>query len=328
MKSYLKNSGTNYKNLKEWIGVYKPFLKHAFSETDVNWDADPYQDPDSKMTNSEEFYKTLKTFLKAQEKSFQEKKLLTGNFVYTFDILSHPYIKVEEVDKDGNHQPLFYLKSDQFGFSAPSQEKNHPYDSYIEKSENKNNAITNVAKWIYESRTIGGSFLWPLEVNSDEKPIDNPPYNIARGGSCKRGTYIEDRVDLTLLEIKTVLEGAKEKCILANYINKNKNLERWLNHFKVEKSSESPFTTYVDFFCFNAFVIEDKQEGRKEYKIRNIITSDFYKTIKGVYGKKDIYNKKKPLEIDKMEKMLNTVNCLIKERTEDMENILKTEGLQ
>ena len=73
MYSYIKKTKERYLDIEEWNKDYIQFLKHALSETDVNWNADPYQDPDSKMTNSEEFYKTLTFFLNAQEETFQKK---------------------------------------------------------------------------------------------------------------------------------------------------------------------------------------------------------------------------------------------------------------
>lgn len=332
MNSYLKKDGTYYKNLKEWNDDYIPFLKHVFSkpEKDVSWYADPYNDPDSKKTNSEEFYRTMTIFLNAQEKSFQEKNLLTGEFVYAFDKLSSPYIEVKEIGKD---EPSFYLKSDQFGFSAPSEEKSHPYDTYILQSilngKNIDNAIENVARWVYESRTIGGSFLWPLEVDQEGKFIESPSYNMTRGGSCKGGTNIEDRVDLTLLEIMMVLEERKnDKVILNTYYEKN--MKKWLNHFKT-------FDIYASFFCFDGiFSNACAKEKIKEKGLINIIDSDIEKNdyielLEEDIGKRRIYeihrqnnqNVGKSLpDNEQLKKMLNNVNLLIEKRTERMEEII------
>lgn len=333
MNSYLKKDGTYYKNLKEWNDDYIPFLKHVFSETekDVYWRADPYNDPDSKKTKSEEFYRTMTIFLNAQEKSFQEKNLLTGKFIYSFDILSYPYIEVKEADEEEKHSPLFYLKSDQFGFSAPSEEKSHPYDTYILQSilngKNIDNAIENVARWVYESRTIGGSFLWPLEVDQEGKFIESPSYNTTRGGSCKGGTNIEDRVDLTLLEIMMVLEERKnDKVILNTYYEKN--MKKWLNHFKT-------FDIYASFFCFDGiFSNACAKEKIKEKGLINIIDSDIEKNdyielLEEDIGERKIYevhrgpNKSELLlSYEELEKMLKNVNLLINKRTEKMENII------
>lgn len=58
-----------------------------------------------------------------------------------------------------------------------------------------------LANYVYKTRTLGGSFLWPKSLCST--------YNKSRGIR----NYIEDRVDLTLLEIKHIYEIRKwENC--------------------------------------------------------------------------------------------------------------------
>lgn len=252
--------------------------------------------------------------------------MLTGKFIYSFDISSYPYIKVEEADEEGKHSHLFYLKPDQFGFSAPSKNKNHPYDTYILKSEVKGDAIKDVGKWVYKSRTIGGSFLWPLEVDQKGKPIDNIQYNLRRGGSCKGGAYIEDRVDLTLLEIMMVLEDRKDvKVILDKYYDKN--MRKWLNHFK-------SFDIYTSFFCFDESflrVFAKEEKGLINIIDSNIEENNYIELLEEDIGIKRIYeihrqNKqnvgKLRLNNEQLKTMLNNVNLLIEKRTERMEEII------
>ena len=63
------------------------------------------------------------------------------------------------------------------------------------KSENDQaKAAEFLTKYVYTTRTLGGSFLWPESWHRD--------YNMGRGNR----SYIEDRVDLTLLEIKHYFE--------------------------------------------------------------------------------------------------------------------------
>lgn len=323
MKSYLKKSrvdDTYYENLKDWNSVYIPFLNDFFIDAKVDWDREPYKDPDSIETGAEEFYKAMTFFLQAQEAS--HRNLLNGHFKYEFDF---PYIKVEkETNTEGEYEHLFYLKSDQFGFSRPSKDKSHPYDTYIEKSKNKKNAIENVSRWIYESRTIGGAFLWPLEVNQKGELNNNPPYNINRGGSCKKGNYIEDRVDLTLLEIMMVLEGKQnDKVILKKASGNDTNMKKWLNHF-------TSFDVYASFFCFDKFFCL-KEKGIKKGLI-NIIASDieqknYIELSEEDIGKKGIYEpqKLKFKHVSEFERILKNVNLLIKKRTEEMEKIIRLE---
>lgn len=340
MESYLKKSIKDekyYNSIEEWEKVYRPFLMQLYKIDKIaDQYKDPYRDPDSYYTNAKKFYRDMATFLNKREEEFHNHNRLNGKFKYSYD-KDEKFIKVVE-----DEVTLFYLKTDQFGFSAPSEEQSHPYDTYItkiiEQSNDQNkekeieDAIKDVAKWVYESRTIGGAFLWALEDNysgsSDKpKPQHDFQYNRIRGGSEKGGSYIEDRVDLTLLEIKAVLETEKNNCLLANQYKNKKNMQRWLNHFK--KEGYSAFETYVEFFCFNDFV-------DKEYNIINIISSNLnvkrndesnviYKSIdEKVYGKKEIYaGGKVLLEIDVMKKMLNNVNWLINMRTMNMKEIIK-----
>ena len=70
---------------------------------------------------------------------------------------------------------------------------------YLEMQKNKSDKDTDavaefLANYVYTTRTLGGSFLWPETLWKD--------YNKSRGN----GNYIEDRVDLTLLEIKHYFE--------------------------------------------------------------------------------------------------------------------------
>lgn len=331
MGSYLKKSIKDekyYNSIEEWKEVYKPFLRQLYNNDKIAGQyKDPYRDPDSYYTNAKKFYRDMATFLNKSEVKLKDK--LNGEFVYSYDE-DEKFIKVVE-----GEETLFYLKTDQLGFSAPSEKRSHPYDTYIKiikqsNDENKEkaieNAIEDVAKWVYESRTIGGAFLWALEDNysgsSDKpKPQHDFQYNRIRGGSEKGGSYIEDRVDLTLLEIKTVLE-TENNCLLANQYKYKKNMQRWLNHFK--KEGYSAFETYVEFFCFDAFVYEKSN-------IINILSLDLkeseissskktYKSIDEIYGKKEIYGEEGVQhKIDDMKKMLNNVNWLINERTAKIE---------
>lgn len=134
------------------------------------------------------FFYDLVKFLYERESALG--KGLQGSFKYKF--VESEGIKVSGTDKENKVFTPFYLRSDQLGFSAPSNEKSHPYDLFIMKSEDKDKAIDQVMEWIAVSRTIGGSFLWPQPFYK--------PYNIMRGGkfTSKKQFYIQDRVDLTL----------------------------------------------------------------------------------------------------------------------------------
>ena len=305
--SYLKNN-EKYWEEGEWIEKYSDFLCYAFNEENVNWYMDPYTDPDSINTNCTALYQDITTFLNLKEEELNGK--LKEKFVYVYEPLESPYIQVKT---DQTDDILFYLKTDQFGFSAPSEEKSHPYDSYILLDKDRKQRcirIHNVAKWIFDSRSLGGCFVWPLEKNKN-----NFVYNTSRGGSKKTrgGSYIQDRVDLTLLELKYVIERGDleqsfyDKLILGNHVEGN--MKTWLDHFN------GKFKNYVDFFCFDDFV-----DGTE---IINIL-DDSCLSQENI-SVKQIYSDGKCIINDEMlEKMLIKLDKMIVQRSQKMECIVNS----
>lgn len=230
-KTYILNKNEEIYKYDEWMKNYVSFLKLFYGHKKCS---NIYNDPD--YTWHTTFYEDLEKFLNARE----DKMDLDEKWSYKFDCNSDG-IKV--IDK--NNRWLFTIFSDQFGFSAPNKYRNHPYDVYAEVSDNEEKSLENIADYVYYTRTIGGSFLWPIDGGKG--------YNKARGGTRNYNSkkpydhYIEDRVDLTLLEIKKYYEG-KDDIILNNYMSDN--MDKWLKHFK-------DFNHYVDFFIFNSFVDKD-----------------------------------------------------------------------
>ena len=213
------------------------------------------------------------------------------------------------------------LVSDQFGFSAPKILLTHPYDVYLQKckqkGQDKDLAIENVIRWIMISRTIGGSFLWPDDIWKT--------YNMQRGGR----SYIQDRVDLTLLEIKHYLDnkGNVEKDILK--VKDKSHGQKWLADF-------SSFKEYVDYFFLNPFVDE-----KKDYMPYDIVHSDMghglFKTVQDEkiqeYKKERRWTSKYlqensiiKLEPADLERMFNNVSKMIEERSKNMEDKINSKN--
>ena len=100
-----------------------------------------YCDPDTtyKKSLDNHFFERLVTFLNEQEDHFSKEKdldkkpRLEGKYAYTFEV--NKGIKV----KSDNKKDSFYLKSDQLGFSAPTNEKVYPYDLFLIKSRDIDN---------------------------------------------------------------------------------------------------------------------------------------------------------------------------------------------
>ncbi len=282
---------------------YKSYLTFEDSSLDVRR---YYCDPDTtyKKGYNHEFFMQLVLFLQNQEKNLSKR--LRGRFEYEFVV--DKGIKVTGTDKNNNDINPFYLRSDQLGFSSPSNNKAHPYDLFIMQSHSKNKAIKQVSQWIATSRTIGGSFLWPTPFYYD--------YNPARGGkiTSSRRYYIQDRVDLTLWEIKNWYEKSNENTILQRNNKDNSNLIIWLEHFV-------DFDTYVNFFCFEAFIQKNDNEASPIYIFKednNVVKEPEW----GFNGENPPIEISKDLEHTKLERMLSFVNICIMERTKKITKLL------
>lgn len=263
-----------------------------------------YIDPDN--NKNKKFYSDLSDFLNAA--SWKNKK----NLYFKANEAPYGMITVYYKDKKGKEHH-FTLHSDQLGFSAVPWiyfRKDYPLSRYLEMQKNKSDKEPEtvakfLSEYVYTTRTLGGFFLWPESWHRD--------YNMGRGN----GSYIEDRVDLTLLEIKHYFEyrelDDKKKFkysgdILFRYYD-NLDAQTWFGFF-------DSFEDYVDFFLFNDFVYKDKQT--KEYTPINILTGEPFE--------KDYLNYEedvlKGLEEYKLKAMLDLVMDKVKTRSENMEKLI------
>lgn len=283
-----------------------------------------YIDPDGKKNT--DFYSALSDFLNASRISRKNNKILS------FEANEAPYgmITVYYKDKYGNEQH-FTVHSDQLGFSAVPKiyfRKNYPLSRYLEMQKNKLDKLKNksdidvvadfLTKYVYTTRTLGGSFLWPESWYKG--------YNMSRGNGREikdkiikgNAGYIEDRVDLTLLEIKHYFEYRElddkknfkySGDILFRYYD-NLDAQTWFGFF-------DSFEDYVDFFMFNDFVDKDKQT--KEYTPINILTGEAFETDYPGYKKDTL----KEIEDEKqLKEMLERVRDMVEKRTKKMEDLI------
>lgn len=280
---------------------------------------DIYRDPDYKK--NKDFYRALSGFLNAA--SWKNKKKL--------------YFKANEHKPDKNIDGMitvykdpkcedycFTLHSDQLGFSAVPWiyfSTKYPLSRYFEMQKNEE-AAKFLTDYVLATRTLGGSFLWPESWYK--------AYNMSRGNGKNNKSdnkdnnkdnnigYIEDRVDLTLLEIKHYFEYRE----LDDKKNFKFSKDRLFVHYKKTDAQTwfgffDSFEDYVDFFMFNDFVYKDKQT--KEYTPINILT--------GAPFEKDYLNYKtntlKEIEDEKQLKaMLDLVMDKVKARSENMEDLI------
>ena len=227
----------------------------------------PYSDPDGVNGNNVKnigFYTNITSFLNNRCQEFTDKSRLE---VENIRFLLPTGIKKDEPEPKNRTIVVeghnLYLTSDQFGFSANENiydnkndrlKKQYPFVKYV---ENYGGSDSLVGETIWYTRTIGGSFLWPKVDQNGWRSL----YNKNRGV----GSYIEDRADLTLYEIKEFYDEyayKKDDSDFNRVINKGsillndddaKYIYDWLSIFK-------NFKTYVDFFCFDDFVNKEDDE--------------------------------------------------------------------
>ena len=256
-----------------------------------------YMDPDKK--ESIDFYNDLSDFLNAASCEHRKDLLFKANGLSKKGIM---------VYRKKDKKEYFTIQSDQLGFSAVPWiyfSTKYPLSRYFEMQKNEE-AAKFLTDYVLATRTLGGSFLWPESWHRD--------YNMRRG----IGSYIEDRVDLTLLEIKHYFEYRE----LVDKKNFKFSKDRLFVHYKKTDAQTwfgffDSFEDYVDFFLFNDFVDKDKQT--KEYTPINILT--------GAPFDKDYLNYKtntlKEIEDEKQLKaMLDLVMRKVKTRSENMEKLI------
>lgn len=277
LKHY-EDIGRNSLNQQTWIDAYSSYLKETKNQKNNSTGTklrSCYIDIDSVNTYGvkvPEFYRDFTDFLNEQNKKilnrdvklFKEPEKKTkrpGN------------LTIHTSNEIKNTLGEMYLTSDTFAFSEPKilssgeWKTTHPLGAYLELCPDNTEMI---AQYIYDTRTIGGVFIWP-KVNICGNWISC--YNNKRGVKVRNlGSYINDRVDLTLQEIKMFyqfskgksddIETIKEMNKKGYILLKGKDSEcicRWLKYFK-------SFEKYVDFFCFKGNFVNN------DYNPINIIT--------------------------------------------------------
>lgn len=260
---------------------------------------DIYIDPDGKKNT--DFYSALSDFLNAASCEHRKDLLFKANGLSKKGIM---------VYRKKDKKEYFTIQSDQLGFSAVPWiyfSTKYPLSRYFEMQKNEE-AAKFLTDYVLATRTLGGSFLWPESWHKD--------YNRERGIK----NYLEDRVDLTLLEIKHYFEYRE----LDDKKNFKFSKDRLFVHYKKTDAQTwfgffDSFEDYVDFFMFNDFVKEINKNGKKEYMPINILTGKRFKTDYPGYKR----NTLKEIEDEKQLKaMLDLVMDKVKTRSEKMEKLI------
>ncbi|MBR3834449.1 MAG: hypothetical protein IKJ73_09020 [Lachnospiraceae bacterium] len=271
----------------------------------------PYIDPDKTYGDAQsKYYIELTKFLNKQEEKYidEEKR---WKYIFENNKDEPDGIKVKK-----NGETRMVLKSDQLGFSAIHEgtvgKMGYLYYRYLCIAKDVD--VNWLAKCIWSTRTIGGGFIWPINKMGQERT----KYNTTRG----IGSYIEDRVDLTLLEIKHYYDWIKNdkikghcfECDLLHtaVCDVNTGMNEWLEHFKT-------FENYIKFFGFGPIV----NKCDNNYIPINIVKSNI---SKGEYVLLDQGKRKRVIrEIDDSEALriiIDNVSRLIIKRSENIQKVL------
>lgn len=255
-----------------------------------------YNDPDKK--ENVDFYNDLSDFLNAASCEHRKDLLFKANGLSKKGIM---------VYRKKDKKEYFTIQSDQLGFSADTWiyfSTKYPLSRYFEMQKNEE-AAKFLTDYVLATRTLGGSFLWPESLYKD--------YNPGRGRA-----KIEDRVDLTLLEIKHYFEyrelDDKKKfkysgdILFSRY--KFLDTQTWFGFF-------DSFEDYVDFFLFNGFV--DKDEQTNEYTPINILTG---KPFEKGYLNSETNTLKDIKDEKQLKAMLDLVMRKVKARSVNMEKLI------
>ncbi|MGN6712895.1 DUF6994 family protein [Anaerocolumna jejuensis] len=301
------------------IEDYKKYLKSEKNNC-------RYDDPDMKRERGAVYYENLVKFLKHQE--MEMKNRLHGEawefeFVYknsqvynngSPDSIQVTY-KVNSVEKK------LFLRSDQFGFTAlqgikgvhKSWTNKYPYAKYLKYNNEDKTSCDFVADCIWSTRTIGGSFIWPIQKQCNKWCTY---YNTARGIR----NYLEDRVDLTLLEVKHYLDDPEfykknnpyNDILYSSIKGDTSPMEDFLAHF-------GSFKNYVQYFHFDNFV---EKINENTLMPLNVVWSDLEKNIKVLLENEPEHKTNRIKNLDKktLKKMLKNVRILTSERTQWIEN--------
>ena len=318
MKSYCwDNKGKEETEKYEFVKKYAEWIENP------RQGECPYSDPDAVSSHNYEFYGEITEFLQDQKQQKKYSNCFDAGWEFEKPESKKKYPEDRTIalkKSEDDDEAYLYLTSDQFGFSAIKEDitwspLKYPYAIYERCYKGDKSLIGDT---IWYTRTIGGSFLWPKV-----KCVRNwqSSYNLYRGVD----SYIEDRVDLTLYEIKEFydeysVEKDYEK-IKDKLSEKGSNLlkysdaeyiYKWLSIFK-------NFKTYVDFFCFDDFVNkEDDEYYPKDIFTGKSITKDNISEYreKGKSKYKFIQNKATKNDLEKA-----FINLIIwtKDRSKNME---------
>lgn len=300
------------KKLKAWaesyhLGYIDPDIIRTYN------DLDEYK----YCYSNEDFYREYSKLLKNKNKNSIFKIYFDDNDeTYKFPGL-----------KFVGKKDTYYLKSDQFGFSRPNKDMKYPYDVYLEKvlDTDLNNgenylpkAKEKVREWMKTTRQVGGSFFWPMEFKDGK--YEDSMYNKARGGSKYgyKSQYIQDRVDLTLLEVyqiyKSEVLDTNDNKVNLSLLEGNILYSRcFTDTMKLWLSEFDSFEKFVDFFALTPFV---KKEKDNKYVPYNLLSENLEVFNKNISRNRELFEP--TMTIKDYERLFDRISEKIKERRKEL----------
>lgn len=313
------NKARNFLENNNYIKLLSQYLDLAGEQ-----DFFPYVDPDSDKLNICSYYSELTDYL----------NLVEGNGGWVFERPKGCKSRNEN-ENDNNNIKIavkekgkikFWITSDQFGFSADRGalfNKKYPYGCLYEYAKfraDKWKIYELIAECILKTRTLGGGFVWPVMKKSDGTGTNYCTFN-CRGVD----TYIEDRVDVTLLEIKKYYSNndeEKKSSFVFEKVNADKRFGKWFDHFlhyvDADGSSYYGFKSYVKYFGFDDFVMEENGDCWPIDIIESDLENNKKVSLKDNNGKKikDISS------VDDLKRMVKNVRKMTIERSKLMSKIV------
>lgn len=272
-----------------------------------------YIDPDCRNdVGKTSYYTDLTWFLKSQEKKYASLySFLAPRKVSGEDDKSNKNADDYKITVIKNGKALMRLTSDQFGFNAAETIYNS--DKYplarLLNSPPEDRSLEEVKQFIVtyvkNTRTIGGAFVWPLPLEGRRICL----YNTNRG---IKG-YLQDRVDLTLLEIKHVFDKGydegryKSDLLYSLYCNEKTQLKEWFQHF-------NSFAEYIEYFMLEPFVNNVKGQMMPINIIRDEPIDE-----EDVKDQKKCKDKLQNLRSEELIEMLKRLQVMILKRSKNME---------
>ncbi len=167
---------------------------------------DRYIDPDGETynDNSMSYYNLLTLFLKLRAEDFEMPYRFKGPSCNESKIFVY---EINSDNKELSKKPILRLTSDQLGFSSFNDEfslmgrvwedfdnDRYPLHRYFGLTRGRSDAVDFISEYIYNTRTLGGAFIWPTDCTESNRKYKYEP----KSGDGRTNTTAVEAQSLTL----------------------------------------------------------------------------------------------------------------------------------